>query len=149
MEQQDFAARVVLAARGWIGTPYVHQASILGHGADCLGLVRGVWRELIGHEPEPLPAYTTDWSEASGREVLAQAAGRWLCPRPDPEIAPGDVLLFRIRSGAVAKHLGIVSETGACPRFIHAYSGHGVVESPLSTPWRAKIAGVFQFPAKG
>jgi hypothetical protein len=28
-------------ARGWIGTPYLHQASRRGAGADCLGLVRG------------------------------------------------------------------------------------------------------------
>ena len=41
---------VVRAARGWIGTPYHHQASVKGVGTDCLGLVRGVWRELYGCE---------------------------------------------------------------------------------------------------
>ena len=40
----DPRARVVAEARMWIGTPYVHQASALGAGCDCLGLVRGVWR---------------------------------------------------------------------------------------------------------
>ena len=45
-------AAIVAAARGWLGTPYRHQASVRGEGADCLGLVRGVWRELIGaHYP--------------------------------------------------------------------------------------------------
>jgi hypothetical protein len=39
---------VVAAARGWLGTPYRHQASVRGEGADCLGLVRGVWREVVG-----------------------------------------------------------------------------------------------------
>lgn len=34
--------RAVLVARTWIGTPYVHQGSAQGAGADCLGLVRGV-----------------------------------------------------------------------------------------------------------
>ncbi|RDD95564.1 peptidase, partial [Paracoccus pantotrophus] len=28
---------VVQAARGWIGTPYVHQGSAKGAGTDCLG----------------------------------------------------------------------------------------------------------------
>ena len=40
------ARRVLEAATGWIGTPYRHQASQKGVGCDCLGLVRGVWREL-------------------------------------------------------------------------------------------------------
>jgi len=40
--------RAVEFARAWIGTPYVHQGSAPGAGADCLGLVRGVWRGLYG-----------------------------------------------------------------------------------------------------
>jgi len=70
----------VLEARRWIGTPYVHQASLLGAGTDCLGLVRGVWRALLGPEPEAPPPYTPDWAEAQGRETLLEAAGRWLVP---------------------------------------------------------------------
>ncbi|MDG1118150.1 MAG: peptidase, partial [Flavimaricola sp.] len=31
-------ADVVATARGWIGTPYLHQASCRGAGCDCLGL---------------------------------------------------------------------------------------------------------------
>ena len=52
----------VSIARTWIGTPYHHQASIRGVGADCIGLVRGVYRELAGREAEGLPAYTRDWA---------------------------------------------------------------------------------------
>ncbi|MEQ9675505.1 MAG: peptidase, partial [Roseovarius indicus] len=35
---------------------------------------------------------------------------------------------------------------GAEASFIHAYSGHGVVESPLSAPWRRRIVARFAFP---
>lgn len=52
--------RVLAAARDWIGTPYRHQASVKGEGADCLGLVRGLWREMLGEEPEHPPAYGSD-----------------------------------------------------------------------------------------
>ena len=41
---------IVEAARHWLGTPYHHQASLRGVGCDCLGLVRGVWRDLLGEE---------------------------------------------------------------------------------------------------
>ncbi|PID37125.1 MAG: peptidase [Rhodobacterales bacterium] len=143
----DQSEKLVSAARGWIGTPYVHQASCKGAGADCLGLVRGVWREVIGPEPFDLPAYTPDWSEASGRESLFAGASALM--RPVDEAQPGDVLLFRMRAGAIAKHLGILSRAGARPAFIHAYSGHGVVESPLTAPWARRIAARFRFPQRG
>ncbi len=44
-------ATIVRRARGWLGTPYHHQASVKGVGCDCLGLIRGLWRELCGPEP--------------------------------------------------------------------------------------------------
>ncbi len=136
---------VVNVARSWIGTPYVHQASKQGMGADCLGLVRGVWRALHGEEPELIPAYTADWSEPQGQEQLWLAAERHLKRVTRTELQSGDVILFRMRDGAVAKHLGIVSRGGDQPRFIHAYTGHGVVESPLSDPWRKRIVAHFEF----
>ena len=139
-------ADIVSAARSWIGTPYLHQASVKGVGADCLGLLRGVWRERFdGTEPEAVPAYTPDWSEPQGEERLLAAATRHLAPCDDQPLGPGQVLLFRMRAGAVAKHLGILGQAGPAPTFIHAYSGHGVVESPLSQPWRRRIAARFAF----
>lgn len=142
-------ATVVVAARGWIKTPYRHQASSKAVGCDCLGLLRGMWRELYGAEPELVPAYSQDWSEPQGHEALWSAASRHLIAKPRGDAAPGDIMLFRMRSGAVAKHLGIAGEVGTAPTFIHAYSGHGVLESPLSSPWRRRIVARFQFPMEG
>ena len=136
---------IVTAARGWIGTPYRHQAATRGAGCDCLGLLRGLWRELYGAEPEVPPAYTPDWDEVAQADVLMAAARRHLEPQEVSEITPGDVLLFRMRSDAVAKHLGIASGPAS---FIHAYAGHGVVENALSAPWRRRIVGVYSFPAE-
>ena len=137
---------IVKAARAWIGTPYLHQASVQGAGTDCLGLLRGVWRNCLGAEPVAVPAYTADWSEAARREDLFDAACKWLIAKDLDDEAPGDVLLFRMRAGAVAKHLGIVGLTGVQASFIHAYTGHGVVETALTAPWRRKIAARFCFP---
>lgn len=131
---------IVEAARTWIGTPYVHQHAVRGAGCDCLGLVRGVWRDVCGAEPEIVPPYTPDWSEAAREERLWRAARRWMTEVPAPGI--GDVLLFRMRAGAVAKHLGILSGPDA---FIHAYSGQGVVESRLTAAWRRRVVAAFAF----
>ncbi len=138
---------IVQIARDWIGTPYHHQGSTCGAGADCLGLIRGVWRTLYGEEPEAMPAYTADWSEAGGTELLWTAAARHLTPlRGEGGPALGEVLLFRMRRGRVAKHLGIVTAISDRPHFVHAYSGHGVIESALTEPWRQKIVARFAFP---
>jgi NlpC/P60 family putative phage cell wall peptidase len=138
--------RIVAEARRWIATPYVHQTSTLGAGTDCLGLIRGIWRACIGAEPCIIPSYTMDWSEASGREALMVAADSLLVRRDDEVLMPGAVLLFRMRDGSVAKHLGVVSKTGPQTQFIHAYSGYGVVESSLAEPWRRRIARIYEFP---
>ena len=63
--EADAATRraIISEARRWIGTPYCHQASVQGAGADCLGLLRGVWRVIYGAEPETPPPYTPDWAE--------------------------------------------------------------------------------------
>lgn len=137
---------VIAVARQWLGTPYVHQSSTKGAGTDCLGLLRGVWRDVLGDEPELTPAYSMDWSEPQGEERLWDAAMRHFLSKPLDAEEPGDVLLFRMRAGGVAKHLGIAGQTGLSASFVHAYSGHGVVESPLSTPWKRRIVARFQFP---
>ena len=138
--------KVVATARRWVGTPYVHQSAVEGAGSDCLGLLRGVWREVLGAEPEAIPAYSMDWSEPQGDERLWAAAARHLVAKRLGDAAPGDVILFRMRHGAVAKHLGIQGRVGADASFVHAYTGHGVVESPLSTPWQRRIVARFEFP---
>jgi NlpC/P60 family putative phage cell wall peptidase len=137
--------RVIAAARGWLGTPYHDQASVQGVGCDCLGLVRGVWRELHGPEPVPIPPYSRDWGETGPREPLAEAARSVMVEVPTSAVMPGALLLFRMRTGAVAKHCGIVT---APDRFVHAYERSGVVEVPLDQAWRRRIAFAFLFPSR-
>lgn len=143
----DAGAAVVARARAWIGTPYRHQSSCRGAGTDCLGLLRGIWRETVGPEPEAVPAYSADWSEAGGSEDLLAAAGRHLVAVG--VAAPGDVIVLRMREGGVAKHVGILARSPeGDATLIHAYSGHGVVESPLTPAWARRIAGVYRFPGR-
>ena len=134
---------VVALARAWIGTPYRHQASVRQVGADCLGLVRGVYRDLYGREPCRVPAYSRDWAECLQSEPLLEAAAKYLEARATKVIRPGDVLVFRpLRHGAV-KHAAIASDEG---RMIHAQEGCCVAEVALSQWWRRRLVASFQFP---
>ena len=134
----------VAIARAWIGTPYVHQASVKGAGCDCLGLLRGVWRELHGEEPEVPPAYSPDWAEATGRETLYRALARHLSEIDPAAPAPGDVALFRMARRGPAKHCGIVARLDGAPTLIHARQNRRVAEEPFSPFWKARLAYAFR-----
>lgn len=135
-------SEIVAAARGWIGTPYLHQASLRGIGCDCLGLLRGVWREVVGTEPERPPPYAPDWAEAGQSETFALACGRHLAPLAPDRAMAGDILLFRWRAGLPAKHAAILTGPDC---IIHAHDGAAVAEVPLGA-WRRRIAFAFRFP---
>lgn len=138
-------------ARRWIGTPYAHQQSRFQVGCDCLGFVRGIWRNVLGVEPAQPPAYSQDWAEASGRETMLQAARLHMNERPISAMDVGDVLLFRWRPHLPAKHCAILVETphagaGRAGRIVHAYDSAGrVVEGHLAV-WEERIVSAFSFP---
>ena len=136
-------ARALAVAREWIGTPYRHQGSRMGIGCDCLGLVRGVWRELYGAEPEAPGPYSADWAEAGGVDALSEAARRHFLELDVGDARHGDLALFCWRAGRPAKHCGILDEND---RLIHAYEGASVLSSPLTPAWKRRIAGAFAFP---
>jgi NlpC/P60 family putative phage cell wall peptidase len=142
----DARGAVIAAARAWVGTPYLHGASLCGVGADCLGLIRGVWREVYGAESETPPPYTPDWAEAGGDEALWRAARRHLTEIAPADARPGDLLLFRMREAGPAKHLGVLAHGQNGPTVVHGYERAGVVESPLGEAWARRIAAAFRFP---
>lgn len=134
---------VVAEARRWIGTPYVDQQSLCGVGCDCLGLVRGVWREVVGPEPTAVPPYSRDWGETGSVEVMMDGALRWMLPTPLEAAQAGCVVLFRMRSWAIAKHCGILTGEGT---MIHARERLGVIEEQFHGSWQRRAAAAFSFP---
>lgn len=141
----DLPQKLVREARAWIGTPYRHQASLKGIGCDCLGLLRGVWRGVLGPEPEVPPPYAAGWAEAAGggEPLVAAARRHLLAVEPDAELEAGDVLLFAFRTHLPAKHCAIATGEGS---MIHAHDGAAVTEVAITPWWRRHLAHVFRFP---
>jgi NlpC/P60 family putative phage cell wall peptidase len=75
--------------------------------------------------------------------VLAEGARAAMIEILPPDAGPGALLLFRMMPRAIAKHVGILTET---QRLVHAYERLGVVEEPLTPAWRRRIAFAFLFP---
>ncbi len=136
------ASDVVAAARPWLGTPYRHQAATLGAGCDCLGLLRGVWRQLYGDEPVSVPPYRADLRDPTHAGALAVAAAKLLIATDAP-LAAGQVLLFALNRAVYPKHCAILVSHD---RFIHAQERLGVIEANLTSGWASRIAGRFEFP---
>ena len=106
--------------------------------------MRGVYAEAYGRPAEEPPAYTRDLAEACQTETLLEAARRHLIEIDVNDFTAGDVVVFRLRPGAMAKHCGIVSARNP-DRLIHAFESGPVCEINLSSWWRRKIAASFRF----
>jgi NlpC/P60 family putative phage cell wall peptidase len=137
---------VITIARSWLGTPYLHQASVKGVGCDCLGLIRGVWREVYGTEPETPPPYASDWAEVRTDDPLMDAALRHMIPKALDVYEPADVALFRWREGLPAKHCAILTSPTT---MIHAHDGACVAEVPFRPWWQRHVVGLFGFVERG
>ena len=125
--ESEARARVVAAARAWLGTPYHHAADLHGVGVDCAMILVRVFCDLGLVPPfDPRP-YVRDWMLHRGEErylgFLIERA-REIDPSTGSGPLPGDVILFRI--GRCYAHGGIVSKTDPLT-IIHAFAPAGKV----------------------
>jgi NlpC/P60 family putative phage cell wall peptidase len=98
---------------------------------------------MVGDEPFIIPPYSRDWGETGPREVLAEGARGAMIEIAPEHAGAGALLLFRMAPRAIAKHVGILTSADS---FLHAYERLGVIEQPLTLPWRRRIAFAFLFP---
>jgi NlpC/P60 family putative phage cell wall peptidase len=133
---------VLADAVRWVGTPYCHQASNCGVGADCLGLIVGIWN-AVGDEPLQLDRRDQrSWAQHADGEPLLDGLRQHLNEIPPASARPADVLALRWRTRWPASHLAVLMEDAT---IIHAYEGGRVVRSHVA-PWSHHIAACFTFP---
>ena len=134
---------VIREARSWINTPWVHQASCKGVGADCIGFGAGAaaacgsadavrflstpeWRSY-GRQPDPAFLFSVCDQLMDRVPVIADAL-------------PGDMLLFSC--GRHPMHFGFLAPAG---RIIHSWLvARKVIEHALDDGWRARIVRVYR-----
>ena len=138
MKRED----IVKKAREWIGTPWVHQASVKGVGCDCVGMVRGVYTELTGKKVGGAMDYTRSFYLFSGEERLKNEIGKYCMEVPMEEAKSGDVILISFLN-LPSHHIGILAGT----TFIHSWEDIGnVVQIPYDAAWKRLTKAVFRFP---
>jgi len=128
---------LVAQIRLWIGTPFVPEASLRGVGADCAGLILGVWRD----------AFSTAYSQRPNAKTSLETAAATLLLTQSLSPALADILLFAPEPGGRATHAGFLTTNAPnAARFVHAHWGQGVVESRFGAWWAARLVGVYSFP---
>lgn len=112
------ATRLLMAeADAWIGTPYRFGASERGKGADCSGLVIGVFANALNLKLPRSSRDQADWCSPLG--AVAEAI-------------PGDLVFFSPGGKGTVNHVGIYLGGG---KFVHSSSSKGVMVSSLDEPY--------------
>jgi NlpC/P60 family putative phage cell wall peptidase len=138
------ADRIVAEARRWMGTPYRHQADILGLGVDCAMIMVRIFTalELIPADIEPRP-YSPDWHLHRSDEKYLGWVQQYAHQVDTPQ--PGDIALFKF--GRCLSHGGIVDQITPDITMIHADMYAGCVERAEVRRWADRLAGYWRIGA--
>lgn len=140
-------AQACAQALTWQGTPFRHAHHLRGHGADCVGLLAGVYIACGVLPPDYAPEpYAQHWHAYKNEELLeAELSRLGFVARESADLAaalPGDVLAFKF--GRVTSHVALYLGGG---EMVHAYFGLSrVVRQPLGADFRARLRRVFVPP---
>ena len=142
IEPQD----VIDEARTWLGTRFLHQQAVKGHGCDCIGLIRGVaqakglvidediWRRFRNYGRVPNPAH------------MIEALRAHLVPVDREQIQLADILYLEWRR-ELPTHLAFVGEFQGRRTLIHALAEAGhVVEHGFVDPWPERLNSAWRLP---
>jgi len=100
----DERQRVIAEARKWLGTPWHHNARVLGAGVDCAQLLVAVYH-AAGLIPDiDAGEYAPDWALHRSEERFLAMVSKYAVPVD--EGVPGDVVMYRV--GRAFSHGGIV-----------------------------------------
>lgn len=141
---------VIAEARRWIGTPYHHQAAVLGVGCDCVGLIVGVgkafgfmgddfddrFQQFKGYSRVPNPRIMRRWMD-----TFLEPAG--IAQNQIPE--PGFIAWFEWRD-ELPMHLGIIASFDERATMIHSFQPVGYcTEHTFDSNWRARVNSFWKY----
>lgn len=146
------AQRLVAAARGWIGTPYVHQHRTRGVAADCVGLIigAGLEAEVLDTWSEEAWAPHRNYGRAPNPEHMGRAIRQFLVATmiPPRELPPDGHVAFMGWRQHLPMHLGILATAPDGRRtIIHAFAHIGrTVEHGFDGEWPGRVVSWWRYP---
>jgi cell wall-associated NlpC family hydrolase len=127
IDREDFVA----FAKTLLGTPYKWGSAVPANGLDCSGFITYVF----GHFDVKAPRSSVDFTNEGTTIDVGKSK-------------PGDIILFTgsDNSTGIVGHMGIITEGGAVPQFIHSASGKniGVILNSLAGYYKTHFVKVIR-----
>ena len=125
----------------YVGLPYKNMGRDRS-GLDCWGLIKIVYKEILGIELWDIgEAYPDDWS-FKGKDLFMENYQRQWENVDEPQA--WDVVLLQ-NGGTVVNHAGIVLNKKT---FIHCTKAGVALGGLRERPWRSYVAGFYRYKGK-
>lgn len=130
--------RLDIAARRYLGVPFLHQGRDPSVGIDCVGLLVLAARDCELHElaAQDFTSYARNPAHGELERRLGAALGPSVCCP-----LPGDVVSVDFKGQT--RHVGIVGEHNGRLTLIHTYTS-AVIEHGIDDKWRRRITGIYR-----
>jgi len=130
---------VLIEARTWIGTPWVHQGRIKGEAIDCVGYPIKVAQHFNFIDWD-----YTNYAKFPDHKLFVKMCRRWLTPvQRDP--IPGDLVLMAVSRHPI--HIGFIGDKAKPFSILHAFEpARKVTEHRVNKVWLKSIKMVFEVP---
>lgn len=151
--QQKIVTRADMVAEAdtWLDTPWVHQLSQKGSGADCVGFLRGMAR-FVGHAEAPFVAYqrVSDERQEEKGLLMIKLLDEELERLPSLfDAREGDWLAFKDKLSGLPQHVAMVRRYDAAAgiwQIIHATLKNGVRFNRLDRRELRFVIGAYHVP---
>lgn len=132
--------RLDIAARKYLGVPFLHQGRNPRIGIDCVGLL--VLSAIDCGLQELAACDFTSYSDNPSRGQL-EVKLREAFGEPVEHLAPGDVV--SVNFIGMTRHVGIIGEKSGRLILIHTYKAPAkVIEHGIDDKWRKRITGIYR-----
>lgn len=131
---------IVAEAVDWIDTPWRHQASCKGAGADCIGFIAGVYAACGSEEARAFLTKPRRYGRQPKSAELFAACDELMDRIPVVEALVGDTLIFD--TGRHPWHFGLIVDGGD---MVHAWLvSRRVTRHRIDDQWRARIVRAYR-----
>lgn len=136
------AQQIIDEARTWLGTPWQHQGSLKGVGADCAGFIEGV---NINCGLLVRQAFAKDYRRREDGATMLHLLNE-LTEFSDSETRLASIIAFHDgREPSVPRHLAFASQILPHTTYIiHSSERMGVAEHRIDASWIKKIHSLWR-----
>jgi cell wall-associated NlpC family hydrolase len=129
--------KLVLSAREWLGTAWMHRQCVKGIGVDCVNFLYAVGIDA-GLDLSPIP---DGYGRVAVGDDITDYLSRHFVKKDDLSIEEGNILLFKF--SGYNNHVAIATSANT---MIHASASHKkVIEHSIDGKWQRILKGVWEW----